>query len=103
MAMETTFELIQPTDVVIAGIPSAGMTIRTAGRTLGRLNGFVVDRTQQNIRYLVVRASGLFGRPTLVPFVGPRFDVEDRSIEVDIDERELRQLRHFTPDHLLSS
>jgi hypothetical protein len=99
--METTFQLIEPTDVEIGGVPSSGMTIRAAGRTLGRLNGFVVDTSEQNIRYLVVRASGLFGRPRLVPFAEPRVDVEDRAIDVDVDEGELRQLRHFTPDHLL--
>ena len=99
--METTFQLIEPNDVMIAGMPSAGMTIRAAGRTLGRLSGFVVDATQQNIRYLVVRASGWFSRPTLVPFAEPRVDVAERAIDVDVNEQELRQLRHFTPEHLL--
>ena len=101
--MKSTFQLIEPADVEIAGIPSSGMTIRAAGRTLGRLNGFVVDGAEQNIRYLVVRASGLFGRPRLVPFAEPRVDVDDRAIDVDVNERELRQLRHFTPDQLLSA
>jgi hypothetical protein len=101
--METTFQLIAPADVEIAGVPSSGMTIRAAGRTLGQLNGFVVDNAQQNIRYLVVRASGLFGRARLVPFAQPRVDVADRAIDVDVDERELRQLRHFTPEHLLGA
>jgi len=99
--MEQTFQLISPKDVEIAGLPSAGMTILAAGRTIGSLSGFIVDRAQQNIRYLVVRAAGLFGRATLIPFAEPRLDREHRTIEVSVAEQELQQLRHFTPDHLL--
>ena len=101
--MKPTFQLIEPAGVVIDGQPSDGMTIRVAGRTLGRLCGFIVEPAQQQIRYLVVRASGLFGRSTLVPFAEPRVDVEHRAIEVDIDEGVLRQLRHFTPEQLLAT
>jgi hypothetical protein len=97
------FQLIEPTDVEIAGLPSAGMTIRAAGRTLGRLSGFVVERAQHQIRYLVVRASGIVGRSTLVPFSEPRIDVEHHAIEVDVDEGVLWQLRHFTPEQLLAT
>jgi len=101
--MEPTFQLIEPTDVEIAGMPSADMTICAAGRTLGRLSGFVVERAQQEIRYLVVRASDLVGRLTLVPFSEPRVDVEHHAIEVDVDEGVLWQLRHFTPEQLLAT
>ena len=100
--MESTFQLIEPTEVEIAGLPSGDMTIRAAGRTLGRLRGFIVERTQHQIRYLVVRASGLFERSMLVPFSAPRVDLEHRSIELDVDERELQQLRNFTPERLLT-
>jgi hypothetical protein len=103
MESEPTFQLIEPTDVEIAGLPSADMTIRAAGRTLGRLSGFIVERAQQQICYLVVRASDLFGESTLVPFRVPRVDVEHHAIEVDVDERELWQLRHFTPTQLLAT
>jgi hypothetical protein len=101
--MEPTFELIGPANVEIAGLPSAEMTICAAGRTLGRLSGFIVEGAQHQIRYLVVRASGFLGRATLVPFLEPRVDVEHHAIEVDVDERVLRQLRHFTPEQLLAT
>ena len=103
MAMDPTFQLIEPTDVEIAGMPSGDMTICAAGRTLGRLSGFVVERAQREIRYLVVRASGFVGRLTLVPFSEPRVDVAHHSIEVDVDEGVLWQLRHFTPEQLLAT
>jgi hypothetical protein len=101
--MAPTYQLIEPTDVEIAGMPSVDMTICAAGRTLGRLSGFVVERAQQEIRYLVVRASGIVGRLTLVPFSEPRVDVEHHAIEVDVDEGVLWQLRHFTPEQLLAT
>lgn len=101
--MDSAFQLVKPDDVLIAGLPSAGMTIRTAEHTLGRLRGFVIERTQHRIRYLVVRASGLFAKSRLVPFANPRVDIDTRAIEVDIDDRELRQLRNFTPDQLLTA
>jgi hypothetical protein len=101
--MEPTFQLIEPTEVEIAGLPSAEMTIRAAGRTLGRLSGFIVERAQHEIRYLVVCAAGVFGQSMLVPFSEPRVDVEHHTIEVDVDERVLWQLRHFTPEQLLAT
>ena len=101
--MESAFQLIDPDNVIIDGSPSAGMTIRAAGRPLGRLTGFVIDCAEQEIRYMVVRASGLFTRARLVPFAAPRVDVEAHAIDLDIDDRELRQLRNFTPEQLLTA
>ena len=101
--MESGFRLVKPDDVVIAGLHGADMTIRAGGRTLGQLGGFVIERSHFRIRYLLVRASGLFGKSTLVPFADPRIDVHARAIEVDIDDRELSQLRNFTPQHVLTA
>ena len=101
--MESPFQLIAPDDVIIDGSPSAGMTIRAAGRPVGRLTGFVIDRAEQQIRYIVVRASGVFTRARLVPFIQPRLDAAARAIDLDVDDRELRQLRNFTPDQLLTA
>jgi hypothetical protein len=98
--MESGFQLVQSDHAVIAGLPCAGISIRAGGRTLGRLRGFVIERSQHRIRYLLVRASGLFGKSTLVPFTDPRVDVDTRTIEVDVDDRALWQLRNFTPKHL---
>ena len=97
------FELLEPANVIIAGAPSTDMIIRAAtGRTLGRLRGFVVESAHQQIRYLIVKASGLFGKTTLIPFSAPRIDLEERAIEVEVDDRDLWILRNLTPDQLLS-
>src|SRR4029078_6333754 len=96
------FELLEPANVTIAGAPSTGMIIRAAtGRTLGGLRVFVVEAPHQQIRYLIVRASGLFGKTTLIPFSAPRVDVEGRAIEVDVDHRDLCLLGNLTPDQWL--
>ena len=100
--MEAGFQLVKPDAVVIDGMPTGHLTIRACGRTLGRLRGFIVEGTQQQIRYLVVRAS-LFARSTLIPFTDPRIDIDAGVIDVDIDEQDVRQLRNFTPEHLLST
>ena len=96
------FELLEPAKVTIAGAPSTDMIIRAAtGRTLGQLRGFVVESAHQQIRYLIVRASGLFGKTTLIPFSAARVDLDGRAIEVDVDDRDLWLLRNLTPDQLL--
>ena len=48
--MKPSFQLVEPDDVVIDGVPAAGMTIRAAGRALGRLRGFIVDSAEQHVR-----------------------------------------------------
>ena len=101
--MECEFQVVKPEEVVIAGLPSKDLTICAAGRTLGRLRGFVIDRAQQRICYLIVRASGLFAKSTLLPFAEPRVDVAAHSIELAIDEHEVWQFRNFTPEQLLAS
>ena len=101
--MEDEFQVVEPDEVVIAGLRGTDMTICAAGRTLGKLRGFVVDRAQRRICYLIVRASGLFAKSTLLPFAEPRVDVAARAIELAIDEQQVWQLRNFTPDQLLAS
>ena len=100
----SSFELLEPANVTIAGAPSTGMIIRAAtGRTLGRLCGFVVESAQQQIRYMVVQASGLLGKTTLIPFSAARVDVDGRAIEVDVDDHDLWLLRNLSPDQLLTA
>jgi sporulation protein YlmC with PRC-barrel domain len=101
--IQTSFQYIEPEDVVIEGVPATGMTIRAAtGRALGRLAGFIVDATEQHIRYLAVRGSGLFAKTRLLPFTTPRVDFERRSIEIDVSDQQIWQLRDFTPEVLLT-
>ena len=99
----SSFRYVEPDDVVIEGVPAAGMTIRAAtGRGLGRLSGFIIDTAEQHVRYLVVRGSGLFAKTRLLPFAMPRVDFDRRIIEVDVSDQQLWQLRDFTPEALLA-
>ncbi len=101
--MSSSFQLVEPEDAVIEGVPATGMTIRAGtGRALGRLVGFVVDAAGHHIRYLAVRGSGLFGKTTLLPFAMPRVDFDRRIIEIDVTDHQLWQLRDFTPEALLT-
>jgi len=101
--MKPRFQYVAPDDVVIEGIPAAGMTICAAtGRALGRLRGFIIDAAEQHIRYLVVRGSGLFAETRLLPFSLPQVDFNRRVIEIDVSDQQLWQLRHFTPQALLT-
>jgi len=101
--MSSTFQLVEPEDIVIEGVPATGMTIRAAtGRALGRLRGFVVDAAEQHIRYLAVRGSGLFAKTRLLPFSMARVDFDRRIIEIDVTDFQLWQLRDFTPEALLT-
>ena len=96
-----TFRYIAPRSVEIGGLPAEGMTVRaSSGRVLGELRGIVVDETHEHIRYIALRPTGA-GKTTLLPFTTPRVDLEERAIEVDVDDQQLWQLRNFSPDHLL--
>jgi hypothetical protein len=100
--MTSRFQYIEPSAVIIEGVPATDMTIRAAtGRAIGRLCGFVAD-AERHIRYLAVRGSGLFAKTTLLPFSTPRVDLNHHTIELDISEQQLWQLRDFTPEALLA-
>ena len=101
--METsTLEYFESTR--IAGLPGESLVVRTAtGRVLGRLRGLIIDPMNQHLRYLVVRASGLFSQATLVPAVTPRVDFDDRAIEVDVEEMDLRAVHNLRLHKALTS
>ena len=81
----------------IPGLPDERLIVRTAtGRVLGRLRGLIIDPMNQHLRYLVVRASGLFSKPTLVPAVSPRVDLDDRAIEIDVPDADLWVVHNLT-------
>jgi len=101
--MDSGFQLVRSNDVAIEGIPGTELVVRAGGRTLGSLRGFIVERSHERIRYVLVRASGLFGKSTLLPFSDPRVDFGARAIDLDIDDRTLWQLRDFTPKQLLTT
>lgn len=99
----STLRYVEPAGVAIEGVPAEGMTVRAAtGRTLGRLKGFIVDAAEQHIRYFVVRRPGPFGKPGVIPFSSSRVNFDDRAIEIDVNEQQLRQLRDLPPDILFA-
>jgi hypothetical protein len=96
---ETAFRYIDPQQVAIEGMRPEAMTIRgTAGKLLGTLQGFVIDSVTEQLRYLVVRTSGVIARTALLPFDLARVDVAKGSIEVAADERDFHSTREFFSD-----
>ena len=88
----------------VAGIPGESLTVRVAnGRVLGRFRGLIIDPFNQHLRYLVIRASGWFGKTTLVPAYSPRIDVAARAIEIDADDHDLWAVHNFTLQKALAS
>ena len=88
----------------VAGIPGNSITVRVAdGRVLGRFRGVIIDPINQHLRYLVVRASGWFGKTTLVPVDSPRVDLAGRAIEIDVNDNDLWTVHNFTLEKALTS
>jgi hypothetical protein len=104
---EPPLRYIDPHHVAIEGMRSEEMTIRgTAGKLLGRLQGFVIDPVTEQLRYLVVRTSGVLTRTALLPFELARVDVAKGTIVVAADERDLRSTRELFPrweEHALTT
>jgi hypothetical protein len=83
--------------VRLAGIPGKSVTVRVAnGRVLGRFRGLIIDPFNQHLRYVVIRASGWFGKTTLVPANSPRIDLAGRAIEIDANDNDLWTVHNFT-------
>ena len=81
----------------VAGIPLKSLTVRAAnGRVLGRFRGLIIDPLNQQLRYLVIRASGWFGTTTLVPAYAPRIDWAGRAIEIDANDDDLWTVHNLT-------
>ena len=81
----------------VAGISGESLTVRLAnGRVLGRFRGLIIDPLNDHLRYLVVRAWGLFGKTTLVPAYCPRLDLADRAIEIDANDNDLWPVHNLT-------
>jgi hypothetical protein len=71
------------------------LTVRNASRVIGQLQGLVIDRVTQRLRYLVVATSDLLER-TLMPVTTARIDLERGAIEL-LDE-EGRAGEPFRPE-----
>ena len=93
---DAALRYIDPQQVAIEGMRADAMTIRgTAGKLLGTLQGFVIDAVTEQLRYLVVRTSGVLTRTALLPFELARVDVAKGSIEVAADERDFHSTSEF--------
>jgi hypothetical protein len=87
---------LEPTQATIDGVRCEDITIRAAtGGVLGRLQGFIVDPVARQLRYFVVRTTGIMGRSRLLPVLGARFDLEHRAIELLTNGVEYLNHRQF--------
>ncbi len=87
----------------VDGIPGENLVVRAAdGRVLGRFRGLVIDPIDQHLRFLVVCATGWFGRTTLVPASSPRLDLDGCAIEIDAADSDVSLLRDLTLRKALS-
>jgi sporulation protein YlmC with PRC-barrel domain len=98
---QPAFHYLSPEGVVVEGVSTQGMMVWAAtGRRIGRLRGFILDAAHQRIRYLVVRASVLSRKMTLLPLSMARIDIGRRAIEVDLDDGELERFSRLPLDAL---
>jgi hypothetical protein len=93
----TDLRFLHPGHTAVAGTGCDGMIVRTASRAVGRLQGFLIDRATQRVRYLVVEGWGLWGQTSLVPITAARIDLEHRAIEL-LDEEQANGLERFRPE-----
>ena len=96
-APRTDLRFLDPGHTAVAGTGCDGMIVRTASRAVGRLQGFLIDRATQRVRYLVVETWGLWGRTSLVPITAARIDFESRAIEL-LDEEQVERVEKFRPE-----
>jgi hypothetical protein len=61
------------------------MRVCGASKTLGRLQGLVVDPVARKVNYLVIRTAGLFAKTRLLPITAACVDFDARSIHL-LDE-----------------
>lgn len=68
-------------------------------RQLGKLDGVVVDPSQRQVRYYVVKAPGrLLSHHYLVPASPAHLEAERRTLQFDIEPSDLSALPKTDPD-----
>lgn len=73
----------------------------TAGRKLGDVEGFVVQRGTNRPYYLVVDSGGWFSsRSFLLPIGHARLDAANKALRVDVDKSTIQQFPEFDRDRL---
>lgn len=67
--------------------------------TLGKLDGVLVDPSQRQVRYYVVKATGrLISRRYLVPAEPAPLETERRTLQLDLEPKELSSCAETDPD-----
>jgi hypothetical protein len=95
-APETTLRYLDRNQAKIGGKCCDDITVRAAtGHPLGRLEGFIIDPTQRQLRYFVIRTTWLPGGSRLIPLTAARLNVEDHAIELLSDDHELTPAANF--------
>ncbi len=97
-SQELALKYLKPHDASIDGMRCDGMTVRgAAGKILGTLQGFLIDEVAVQLRYLVIRTSGMLHRTALLPLHMARVDMTTGAIEVSADEHDLHRKREHFP------
>ena len=66
---------------------------------LGKLDGVLVDPSQRQVRYYVVKVTGrLVSRRYLVPAEPARLETERRTLQLDVEPNELSSCAKTDPD-----
>jgi hypothetical protein len=67
-------------------------------KSIGALDGVILDTATHRLRYLVVDARRLFGHYRfLLPFFTARIDMEHHALRVDVDNAALADCEPFDP------
>ena len=68
-------------------------------RTVGKLDGIVIDPVGRHVRYFVVRSRAwLKPHLHLVPVTPARLDADQRALHVDIEPDDLARFQEVQPD-----
>jgi hypothetical protein len=82
-----------------AGPLDGTVLVSSSDGTVGMLDGMIIDPIERHVRYFVVRSRNwLKTRLQLVPAAPARLDSEHRTLHLDIDARDLPQLREIRSD-----
>jgi hypothetical protein len=92
-------QFLTPTQARVGGSSCEDMLVCGTTRILGRLQGFLVDPVAHQLRYLVVRTTGLLKKTSVLPMTDARIDMGARAIQI-LDQDAIDRSEPFSPEGL---
>lgn len=92
-------QFLTPTQTLVGGSSCEDMLVCGATKILGRLQGFLVDPVAHQLRYLVVRTTGLLKKTSVLPITEARVDMGARSIQI-LDQEAIEKSEPFSLEGL---